>query len=86
VTQTKWTGLISVEMIESRKKARLYSEIIIHLCVIVGGRADLFEFLGVSQRWFYKEIYFCLERSVPSIILEGVSFSHEDEYKGHLQV
>ena len=55
VTQNKRTGLISVEMTESRKEARLYPEISINLCVIVGGRAALSEFLGCLRGGFTEK-------------------------------
>lgn len=58
VMQNKRKGLISVEVIESRKEARLYPEITINLCVIVGGSPDLSEFLGCLKGGFTKKFKF----------------------------
>ena len=56
MTQNKYTSLISVEKIESRKEPTLYTEISINLFVVVGGSADLSEFLGCLNGDFTKEI------------------------------
>lgn len=66
------TGLISVEVIESRKEARLYPEISIHLCVIVGGSADLSEFFGCPQGGLTKKIgSLLLRKKCPECNLVG---------------
>lgn len=56
-TQNKHIGLISIEMTESRKEARLYPEISIYLCVLVGRSADLFwTLVGYLKGGFTKKI------------------------------
>lgn len=58
VMQNQLKGLISIRVIESCKEARLYPEISIDLCVIVGGSADFSEFLGCLKGGFTKKIKF----------------------------
>lgn len=78
--QNECTGLISVEMIESRQEARLSWNQRRPLCDCWKKCRPIW-ILGVSQAWFYKEdgVHFCLEWNVPSVTLQGVSFNREDE-------
>lgn len=80
--QNKCAGFSSVETTESRREAALCPKISSSLLCDCWRKCWPFWVLGVSPGWFYKgdRVHFCWEKSVPGVILSGISFSYEDEY------